>query len=74
MLTRTPNTKLLVVIVVRIMISTSLRMKKLKMNTRLPTLEIIGGDTMRNFFTRLRLARYFGLRAAFDREFIKLPR
>lgn len=29
---------------------------------------------MRNFFTRLRLARYFGLRAAFNRKFIKLPR
>lgn len=38
------------------------------------TLARIGGDTMRNFFIRLRLARYFGLRAAFDREFIKLPR
>ena len=44
-----------------------------EMNTPLPTLEITGGDTMRNFFTRLRLARYFGLRAAFDRKFVKLP-
>ena len=26
---------------------------------------------MKNFFTRLRLARYFGLRAAFDHKFIK---
>lgn len=27
---------------------------------------------LKNFFTRLRLARYFGLRAAFDRNFIKI--
>jgi hypothetical protein len=36
------------------------------------TLARIGGDIMKNFFTRLRLARYFGLRAAFDRKFIKI--
>lgn len=27
---------------------------------------------LKNFLTRLRLARYFGLHAAFDRGFIKL--
>jgi len=57
-----------------LLVKSRMKPTKKKTVTLWPTSARIGGDTMRNFFTRLRLARYFGLRAAFNRKFIKLPR